>query len=82
MAQKPDVAIVTGGSRGIGAAGCLLLAKAGYLVVVNYVSNARRPRLLSRRLKRPAARPRQSRAMWPVKPTSWRCSKPPTSSVR
>ena len=40
MAHKPDVAIVTGGSRGIGAATSLLLARAGYLVVVNYVSNA------------------------------------------
>jgi NAD(P)-dependent dehydrogenase (short-subunit alcohol dehydrogenase family) len=40
MAQKPDVAIVTGGSRGIGAATCVLLAQAGYLVIVNYVSNA------------------------------------------
>ena len=40
MIQKPEVAIVTGGSRGIGAATCLLLAKAGYLVVVNFVSNA------------------------------------------
>jgi len=40
MTQKPDVAIVTGGSRGIGAAASLLLAKAGYFVVVNFVSNA------------------------------------------
>lgn len=31
--------LVTGGSRGIGAATCLLAAKAGYKVAVNYTSN-------------------------------------------
>lgn len=34
-----NVVIVTGGSRGIGAAACLLIAKAGNVVCVNYVSN-------------------------------------------
>ena len=36
-----NVAIVTGGSRGIGRAVALKLGKAGYLVVVNYASNAK-----------------------------------------
>jgi NAD(P)-dependent dehydrogenase (short-subunit alcohol dehydrogenase family) len=35
-----SVAIVTGGSRGIGREVCLLLAKAGHSVIVNYRSNA------------------------------------------
>lgn len=35
-----DIAIVTGGSRGIGRAVALKLGKAGYFVVVNYASNA------------------------------------------
>ncbi|TFF17591.1 SDR family oxidoreductase [Jiella endophytica] len=35
----PNVMIVTGGSRGIGAATAFLGARAGYAVVVNYVSN-------------------------------------------
>nr|WP_042183743.1 SDR family oxidoreductase [Kibdelosporangium sp. MJ126-NF4]CTQ93736.1 3-oxoacyl-[acyl-carrier protein] reductase (EC 1.1.1.100) [Kibdelosporangium sp. MJ126-NF4] len=34
------VVIVTGGSRGIGAAICRVVAKAGHQVVVNYVGNA------------------------------------------
>ncbi|HRY07395.1 MAG TPA: SDR family oxidoreductase [Hyphomicrobiaceae bacterium] len=35
----PDVAIVTGGSRGIGRACCAKLADLGYAVVVNYARN-------------------------------------------
>lgn len=38
--MTPSVAIVTGGSRGIGREVCLLLAKAGHIVIVNYHSNA------------------------------------------
>lgn len=34
-----DVVIVTGGSRGIGAQTCKLLAKQGYAVVINYLNN-------------------------------------------
>jgi NAD(P)-dependent dehydrogenase (short-subunit alcohol dehydrogenase family) len=38
--QNSKIALVTGGSRGIGAATCLLAARAGYDVAVNYSSNA------------------------------------------
>ncbi len=37
--MSDNVLIVTGGSRGIGAATCLLAAQRGYSVVVNYTSN-------------------------------------------
>ena len=36
---EAQVALVTGGSRGIGAACCRLLARKGYAVLVNYVGN-------------------------------------------
>jgi NAD(P)-dependent dehydrogenase (short-subunit alcohol dehydrogenase family) len=40
MGAAASVAIVTGGSRGIGRACAMQLAKAGHVVVVNYASNA------------------------------------------
>ena len=39
MPSTRGVLVVTGGSRGIGAAACLLGAERGYAVVVNYASN-------------------------------------------
>ncbi|MCH1918850.1 glucose 1-dehydrogenase [Shewanella sp. A3A] len=44
-------AIITGGSRGIGAATCQLLAKQGYKVVVNYLSNHSAARQVCQEIK-------------------------------
>lgn len=40
MTQQPGAVIVTGGSRGIGAAACRAIAREGYAVVVNYRNDA------------------------------------------
>ena len=40
MAWRDQVALVTGGARGIGAAAARLLAKRGAAVCVNYAQNA------------------------------------------
>jgi len=39
MTKNMKYALVTGGSRGIGRAICVRLAKMGYYVIINYVSN-------------------------------------------
>lgn len=47
----PRVLIVTGASRGIGAATALGAARAGYAVCVNYVSNQARARAVTERIR-------------------------------
>ncbi|MER8365187.1 SDR family oxidoreductase [Mesorhizobium sp. M1348] len=41
MSASGKILLVTGGSRGIGAATCRLAAKGGYRIAVNYASNAK-----------------------------------------
>jgi len=51
MSEAQKVLLVTGGSRGIGAAVCRLGAKAGYRVAVNYASNKAAADLLVTEIK-------------------------------
>lgn len=47
----PDIALITGASRGIGAATAVLAAQAGYAVAVNYQSNAAAAAQVVRRIE-------------------------------
>ena len=79
MSEAQKVLLVTGGSRGIGAAICRLAASAGYRVAVNYAANRRPPTRSSPRSRRPAARLSPSRATSAARPISWPCSRRSTA---
>jgi len=57
MILRDKVAIVTGSSRGIGAATAKLLAAHGAKVTVNYVQNREKGERFWTRSRAPAARP-------------------------
>ena len=75
-----NVAIVTGGSRGIGRATALKLGAQGYTVVVNYASNEAAANEVVKAITQKAARPSPSRATWRRRQTSSPSSPPPQSS--
>ena len=64
------VVIITGASRGIGAATALVLAKRGLRVVVSHRASAHRPRRSWRPSLRPAGKPWRSKPMSPRPMTS------------
>ena len=53
---NPPLVLVTGGSRGIGAATCLLAARKGYAVAVNYTANADAAQAVVRQIREAGGR--------------------------
>ena len=76
-----QVAIITGASRGIGAAVAQRLAKDGFAVVVNYAGNvAEADKVVAAITRQRRHRHRASRPMWPSRPTCAACSIRPLPS--
>ena len=62
-----EVLLVTGGSRGIGAATAVLAAGKGYAVAVNYTRNEAAAQEVVRSIRAAVAAPRPCLATWPTK---------------
>ena len=74
--------LVTGGSRGIGAAACRLAAADGWAVAVNYARDRAAADAVVARSSAPAARRPRSRATSPATPRCGRCSRRSTPRCR